>query len=226
MIIFEENKYDKYAFSASDLKNDDDKKEFNEMIKIYSKDIKDGKNVKDPNFFVRMIKKFRSIYEKFLSKYNLINKNDYKKKSIFKRLLYRIVKFIDKLAFKLQSLLDRRSNDQKSKDELIDDIYDKSMHKNNYKHRLDSDMKKAIYNAKSRISMKRNQDDFNKTKSYIDKSNEIIDSIKKDVNNKNSNNNILNQANNLLKLNGKTPQFNNMEEFDKIMMDKNTKITL
>lgn len=59
MIIFEENKYDKYAFSASDLKNDNDKdkKEFNEMIKIYSKDIKDGKNVKDPNFFVRMIKK-------------------------------------------------------------------------------------------------------------------------------------------------------------------------
>lgn len=46
LIIFEENKYDKYAFSASDLKNDNDKKEFNEMIKIYSKDIKDGKMLK------------------------------------------------------------------------------------------------------------------------------------------------------------------------------------
>ena len=144
------------------------------MLKGYFADVKDGANKKDPNFFVRMIKKFRSLYEKFISKYNLMSDKDYKKKNIFKRILYRIAKFIDKLAYKLQTLVDRRSDDQKSRTELIDDFYDKNLHgkmsykdKTNNKRKLDID--DLINNPHDSINIKKAQTRFTQKMQNIKK---------------------------------------------------------
>lgn len=105
--------------------------ELNAMIFTTKLWVKDGEKYQKPNLLVRALNAFRNLYTKFIYKYRMLERNnnfEYKNKNIFKRIMYRLTMMIDKLAYKLQKILDRRGLTQLSKKDKLNYAMDRAFH--------------------------------------------------------------------------------------------------
>lgn len=129
-------------------------KEINTKIKELS-EIDNKDKLKDPNFIVKTIRWFRTIYYKLMverlpNQYSSDQKA--KKDGFFNRLLGRVLKFVDKLMAKLQKLVDRRTFEQISNAEKFDEMINDSIQ---YKNGLfDQNIKKDYLDKDSKSKYK------------------------------------------------------------------------